>query len=357
MVLKDGDYEMNSQFDWDISHKIAQAEHFWQATVDVKANAPDMNGSFGGLKGIVFTSSETDRVSAQSGSNPSDLNVAGRTINLNADNSLFSDCVFKNLLVLGFFTPAFGSILYGCHSYFNGWLGAEPKGHGHGVYVQNELGERLLKHNIVHDNFAMNFHIYEGDFGDDIIGINAQENILFRGGGLNTLTNDFLIGHDNASAISIAPIINRNLTYGGSKGLVFYNQGVTDATLTDNYIPNGKDGIYTAIVESGNNFTTVGNTYFLFPHVYEADLAYLTIYNQANANTVQVNVSSRYSNGDVIDVMNLQNFEGDVQALTVASGLITVNMQSINRTVEAPSGWPAPATTFPTFGAFILRRQ
>lgn len=365
VVLKDGDYEMNSQFDWDISFKIVRAENLWEAVIDTKANAPDIIGSYGALIGIVFTSSETDRQSTQSGSNPSDMNYAGRQINLNADNSLYRDCIFKNLMTLGFFTPAFNSVMYGCHSYFNGWIGAEPKGHGHGIYPQNDIGTRLFKHNVVHDNFAMNWHMYEGDIGDDIIGMILIENISFNPGGLYTPTNNYLIGHDNASAISIAPIFDGNLAYGGNIGINFYNQGANDVTLTDNYMPPGKNDNYTALVESGNNFTTVGNTSFLFPHDYEdgvsglygKKMAFLTIYNQAAANTVQVDVSAVFANGDVLDVMNAQNLFGDIQELTVAGGLITVNMQASNRTVEAPSGVSAPSKSFPVFGELILRKQ
>jgi len=53
---------------------------------------------------------------------------------------------------------------------------------------------------------------------------------------------------------------------------------------------------------------------------------------------------------------NVQDYWNDTQTLDITAGHITVNMQAVNRTVETPVGWTAPATTFPQFGAFVLEK-
>jgi alkylation response protein AidB-like acyl-CoA dehydrogenase len=83
----------------------------------------------------------------------------------------------------------------------------------------------------------------------------------------------------------------------------------------------------------------------------------LTVYNQAQANTVNVDVSSVFGASGTVKAYNAQDYFSDVQTLTITAGVITVNMQAANRTVATPDGWVAPAKTFPDFGAFVLIKQ
>ena len=94
------------------------------------------------------------------------------------------------------------------------------------------------------------------------------------------------------------------------------------------------------------------------PNEYDTDRGQLAVYNWDLSDTVSVDVSSIYNVDDVIKAHNAQDYDGDVQSLVVApDGTLTIDMQAANRSVEAPVGWAAPATTFPQFGTFVLERQ
>ena len=146
------------------------------------------------------------------------------------------------------------------------------------------------------------------------------------------------------------------MTYGNSNGIRSYGDGNNWVSFHDNYSPDGNLNVEAAVVDNDNNWTTVGNTYFLRANTYDANRANLTIYNQDAVNTVTADVSSIYSNGDTINARNVQDYFVDIQTLTVAGGNITVNMQAANRTVATPVQWTAPASTFPTFGCFVLEK-
>ena len=353
VVLKNGDYQMTEDFDFDIGTKTIRAETVFGVRIDVQNFAVAIIGDTGTLEGIIFESSTMERDSEQAGA-ASPTDVSGGYVAIEADSSLIHSCVFRNLLGFNFYAPAVNSVLYGCHAYYIGWIDPD-RGRGHSIYTQNTTGTKTLKRSIFHDSFGWGIHAYSSN-GANLLGFTFEKNISFLNGSLGGEARpDILLGADSVAVNGAT--IRANKTYGGSNGVWFYGVGVNDLTLEDNYCPNGKSGTYTAVSESGNNFTTVGNTSFLESDEHDAETAYLAIYNQANANTVQVDVSAIYTDGDIVNVMNAQDFENDVQALTVISGLITVNMQAINRTVETPIGWPVPATSFPTFGAFILRKQ
>lgn len=110
-----------------------------------------------------------------------------------------------------------------------------------------------------------------------------------------------------------------------------------------------------------NTYGTFANTpdaVYLFGNVYDINRAQLAIINkQALADNVAVDVSSLFNDGDTITARNVQDYWGDTQSLVVSGGNITVNMQAVNRTVATPQGWTPPASTFPTFGCFVLERN
>jgi len=305
-------------------------------------------------KNIVFrNSSWSSRVSAQSGSTPTDIST--NDLRIAAQGIKLINCVIHDLFSPGFWTEATSAELYGCVIFNNGWT-APDRGHGHGIYAQNSSGVKLIKDCIIFQNFGWGIHAYSSN-SDNLVGMEFIGNTCFTAGILHgTGYDDILIGAE--SGVVPAPKIQANMTYGAlSRGLRFYVGGAEDVTLEDNYFPNGKAGTYTAISESGNNWTTVGNQVFVRGNDYDVNRANITIYNQAQANTVQVNVSSVLNAGDSYRLRNVQDYFVDIQTGTVAQdGTITVDMQASNRSVQAPVQWTAPATTFPDFGCFVLEK-
>jgi hypothetical protein len=178
--------------------------------------------------------------------------------------------------------------------------------------------------------------------------------MLIRG---DTYPN-FLLGADSGQA-DVSSFV-ANMSY-GADGLQFYGDGAINVTLADNYMPDGKTGTYSAISESSNYWgAAIGNQVFVRPNSYQSDRANVTIYNQAEADTVSVDLSAviGLQVGDSVSVRNVQNYFVDIQTLTLdMNKKITVNMQAANRTVSTPVQWTLPATTFPKFGCFVLEKQ
>ena len=49
--------------------------------------------------------------------------------------------------------------VYGCLLYYNGY-DAPDRGHGHGIYVQNETGTKRLVDNVIFGQFGIGIHGY-----------------------------------------------------------------------------------------------------------------------------------------------------------------------------------------------------
>ena len=79
------------------------------------------------------------------------------------------------------------------------------------------------------------------------------------------------------------------------------------------------------------------------------------MFNYASNAVVTVAAPSGLSNGDTYILRNVQDFYGDILTGTVSAASIAVTMT--NHTVAAPVGiTPAPVSTFPQFGAFVVQK-
>jgi hypothetical protein len=312
------------------------------------------NGSALRFEGIEFTYLDwISRESAESGSDPSD--IPNKDTDIHTPSCEFINCVFHDLPNLGLWTGATAAEFYGCIIYHNGWTGLD-RGHGHSLYTQNNAGTtKTIKHNIMFDNFGWGIHAY-GSNATGLQDFDIIENTCFDAGILDVPTRNILIGAESGEANNIRLI--GNLTHNAAYGLTFYRDGAVNVTLEDNYCPDGKIGTYTAVSESGNYWgAAIGNEVFLYPNAYDLNRANLTIYNEAAANTVDVDVSAIFGASGTVKAYNVQDYFVDIQTLTITAGVITVNMQAANRTVATPIEWTAPAKTFPTFGCFVLVKQ
>lgn len=254
-----------------------------------------------------------------------------------------------------------GVELYGNVIYYNGYSGA-TRGHGHSLYLNNNVAtSKIIKHNIMFSSFAYGIHMYAESVGY-LTDFEVVENTIFESGILATgstpRANILLGGYDITANDSV---LTRNYAFhsgAANQNQLGYNPGSANNIVMDgNYLPDGLSKINaTNITETGNYYgTEIGNQIFLHLNAYNANRANLTIYNEAEANTVSVDISSLGWTGQVA-ARNVQDYFVDIQTLDIVDGSITVNMQAINRTVATPIGWTAPARTFPTFGAFVLEK-
>lgn len=313
----------------------------------------DVNGSYVTFQDLIFTYSgwstrETDSPASQN------LNIRGTYLK-------FINCIIHDLSSPVIGQEALSCEFYGCLSYNNGWLGTD-RGHGHGVYCQNANGspQMIVKDSIFCNNFGWGPHAYAGNGVNLLYNILMEGNTSFKAGSLSgTARPNFLLGADSGQSTGCS--IKSNMSYDGECGLEFYGAGAALVEYTNNYFPDGKQegfGSYTAETESGNYYgTDTGNTHFLRANQYDNNRANLTIYNQAQSDSLQIDVSSVLNVGDTVNAHNAENYFTDIQALTVAGdGTITVDMRAISHAPIAPVQWVAPATAFPNFGCFILER-
>jgi hypothetical protein len=120
----------------------------------------------------------------------------------------------------GFWTQSVEAEIYGCIVFQNGWL-ASDRGHGHGIYTQNDTGLKQVRDSILFNHFGYNFHAY-GSSNSRINNYLIKGNVFFNGdflAGGNTPALDIRI-EDNA--FYRAPV---GLGYGNpyNKNLVFAN--------------------------------------------------------------------------------------------------------------------------------------
>lgn len=309
-----------------------------------------VQGSYLKFIGIEFTyTGYTTRISSMT-SIPTD--ILGASFNNTGSNNEFYGCVFHDLFEVGAFGA--GQQWHDCISYNLGWVGPD-RPHGHAYYIHNNSVTALFKNCIGHDCFGMDFHAYNSD-AVGLALMNFQDCVAFNSGVLTASNHDegFLLGGESGTAATNSYV--RCMDYNCAHGLRFYALGSTGTTLTDNYLPDGKTGTYTATSESGNYYgAAIGNQVFVAASTKITNRGNITIYNQAQSNSITVNVSSILSAGDSYRLRNAQDYFTDWQTGTVAGdGTISVNMQAINRTVAAPIQWTAPVTTFPDFGSFVL---
>jgi len=275
-------------------------------------------------------------------------------MNINTPNIKYINDIFHDLPSLGLWTPATGAEMNGCLMYHNGWS-APDRGHGHGIYIQNDTPAKLIKDCIIFNNFGWGIHAYtEGGKIDNLI---FDGCVCFGAGSLYGATyNNILVG---GLQIAHNITVKNCMTYGAGGVNIGYSAGADNVVLENNYFPGGITKVNcTNLIESGNYYgAAIGNQIFLRANDYDPNRANLTIYNQAEENTIDVDVSAVFGQTGTIKAHNVQDYFVDIQTLTITAGIITVDMQAANRTVATPVGWTAPVTTFPQFGAFVLEKQ
>jgi hypothetical protein len=360
------------------------------AILPYTGDAPIINGSiyihkpYVTLQSLVISDADfTTRETQDTGSAPADIPTHdGVRIETPAQgasiiNAIIHDCrqgTLKDVTIP--YVTYYGSLIY-----YNGWS-APNRGHGHGIYAANGNDTPLIISDcIIHSNFGYNLHSY----GETSGGVEILKNIRVEGlTTFGSFDGNIIGGSGNGATVRTSWIKNSCLKDNLNIGFVL--AGCTDFILTGNVIIGNLTMLFYGATPTitGNKFygtvaitngdtsqlldapTVFPNNEYLsaFPnHVdlranaYDANRAKLTIFNGSEAASVSVDVSAIFGQSGTVQARNVQDYFTDIQTLTITGGSMTVNMQAMNRTVAAPQGWTAPATTFPSFGCFILERQ
>jgi hypothetical protein len=99
-------------------------------------------------------------VSNRTVSTPGSLNPFPNGFDIYAPGSKFINLtVHDTAQGFGFWTAATDADIYGSLIYNNGWQ-APDRGHGHGIYTQNQTGTKTIADNIILQGFAMGIQAY-----------------------------------------------------------------------------------------------------------------------------------------------------------------------------------------------------
>ncbi len=112
---------------------------------------------------------------------------------------------------------------YGNIVYNNGWQDTD-RGHGHGVYTQNETGTKTFRDNLIFNQYGYNFHAY-GTEKARLANFVVEGNTFFNG--------QFLIG-GQAPASNVA--VNQNYSYKNVMSFGLDNQSNSNLSFTNNYV-------------------------------------------------------------------------------------------------------------------------
>ncbi|HVN56630.1 MAG TPA: right-handed parallel beta-helix repeat-containing protein [Anaerolineaceae bacterium] len=277
------------------------------------------------------------------------------------------------------------SELYGSLLYYDGSTTLD-----HGIYTQNQVGNKKITDNFIFDNASHGIHVFgsKSAFLDNYV---ITGNTVFDNGtiGFNpanqsvgNLMRNILVG---GNSMAHNPVVVSNYTYypanGGIAFTLGYNAGSENAVVENNYFVKGRvilSGLNQGLILTGNTilnraiqgltrYTSPDNSWlntdpdqnviFVRPNRYEPGRANLTIYNWSRLSEVTVPAADlsqiELKTGDHYELHNVQDFYGDViQGVYDGSGII-IPMEG--RTVAQPAGLNfKPPSTFPEFGAFLL---
>lgn len=165
----------------------------------------------------------------------------------------------------------YGNIIYNCGSLNT----ATNNQHGHGIYTQNEVGTKLIRDNIIFNQFGNGLKIYPNP--GNVAGYYVEGNILFNNGVLSAPE----ARRNNILVWSYAPFTSSNITLNENYSYLspatlaaatvegYYKKtnvtlGQPDlatngsVTLTNNYFVGGTPAVS---VDKWENVTTAGNTF------------------------------------------------------------------------------------------------
>jgi len=375
-----------------------------------------VNGSWTWFWGFEVMSSTTTRLTTIAGSSPSDINQTGIAV-FGPNTKLINLIVHDTASGIGFWTPAVDAELYGNIIFNNGWTGPD-RGHGHAIYAQNDAGIKVIRENILFNQFDAGMHIY-GSENAKLRNFRVQGNVTFDngflvGGGTPAENIELIENYFYGSTVQLyyAALQNKTLSlirnFFAAPVAVFWWDHVTalgntffrndgSATLDFRLASSGTladhifdRDIYPVATQGQLVIGITGGPYptrknlsfadmqqlgferngslqvlpggkpakpdvFVRRNEYDPSLAHVIIYNWPHQNTVDVDLSTmNLQNGDQYELRNAQNYLAEAIKGTYAGRPISVPM--IGWTIATPIGLDKSLnpSTFPNFGVFVL---
>ena len=287
---------------------------------------------------------------------------------------------------IGLWTPAIDAEVHGCIIYYIGNQ-TETRGHGMGIYAQNDLGTKRITNNIIFDGFHSGIHIY-GSASSVLRNVIVEGNTIFQNGILATDPNGWGIivgGNVIADTITIrnnyfynpnwflrSSNINPSWGLGSTRLSLTNNDSVgyrsleyslipTSSTITGNRLYGYMNDLAVASVSTASNIiaSTPPSTprVYFSPNQYDTTRTHVTVFNGSGASSVQINPSSVLVSGDTFEIRSVQNYFG-APLVTGTYGGTAFSVPMGNATLTPIVGTPPrfPVATGSGFDSFILRK-
>ena len=355
-----------------------------RATIDGargKGDTLSVVGTHTWFWGFEIMSSDPKRRSTETGSWPGDLNRGYGAVSRGPGTRYINLVVHDNANGLGLWSEAVDGGAYGNLVYNNGWEAAD-RGHGHGIYTQNDSGARRIVDNIIFNQFSHGIHAF-GSEKAYLDNITLEGNVVFNNGALGAnreYVRNLLLGGGRAAA---NPRLQDNMTYFGSaksagENNVGYSSGCVNLWAGGNYLVGGRplvlgpcstemfagNTLYgrerevPPIEYGGNEYLTTPPTVtkvFVRPNLCEQGRAHVVIYNWGGQPQVAVDLSpGALVTGERFVVLDAQDYFGRPVAQGTYDG-DRMNIPMTGLRLEPPVGDIAPPPhTAPQFGAFVV---
>lgn len=374
----------------------------------------DIAGAYTHFIGLEIANSDPERKLAIAGSNPPERRGSG--VNVRAPGiKLINSIIHDTGTALSAYKVALDFEAYGNLIYNNGWK-APDRGHGHGIYTQNETGTKVYADNIVLKQFGNTMNVY-GSSAARLRNFRFTGNAFFAGRllfgahtGIENMVFEKNMSYGANMEIGYGTTTNESVVlrnnYIGT-GIVF--QSFREVAMADNTILNHQRnngsrcvGItpprdydaaryridrntYVQCTPGGMDFRFPGKLFtfaqwqemgfdrasrytsvpgpdaklpgvkvFLRKNEYDPGRAMLVIFNWERSDELTIDLSSFLSPGEAYEIRNAQDYFGDVVRAIHEGKPVTIRMTG--HTVALPAGWEAPLqpSTFPQAGVFVL---
>jgi Right handed beta helix region len=384
-----------------------------RATVDGRF---EVDGGYTWYWGFEIMYSDPQRLSSQTGPWPTDLPREFRQVDVEAPGTRLINLAIHDVGEIGVWADASDAVVYGCVIYNNGWF-APDRGHGHGIYTQNQAGTKTIEDNVIFNQFGKGIQAYGSDaYVDNYV---FQGNVSFNNGSLaGGRDQNYLVGGTTNGSHNIVFTHNYSFIDQEDTGQRFGDGPANDdIDLSDNYFVGftdindwqqvkltgttfvgwntlvqltrpasatyaWNDNSYTRQDQVWDPFGFNSGTYdfagwqsatgydggssyvqgpptgtkiAVEPNAYEAGRANVVVYNWSGLASVSVDLSQVLEPGQGYEVRNAEDyFAAPVASGTYDGGLINLPMTGLS--VAQPIGnapYPAPATA-PTFNVFIV---
>jgi hypothetical protein len=307
-----------------------------------------LNGDYVQCRNIEATySSWTTRVSAQSGSAPSDIPLT-KCVTLNGVGTKLVNCVVRDTAnAVGVWASAADAELYGCLVYNTGWY-APDGGHGHAVYTQSDAGTKRLRNCIFAQGYS-NYGIHAYTQGGFLTGFLFEDVVnyppRFLVGGYTpvddlTIRRAYLYGMLNLgfSDIENGSAVLEDVTAAGALGIVG-DWGVANARIT----------------QTGSRFNAAGlNEVHIKANEYDDDRAQITIYNAAQVASIDLDLSALpLTVGREYVLRHAQKYD-EGYAFTYTGAAVTLPLVGWGVAVPVGADGILTGCTLPAWGTFLL---